>query len=77
MADRGSTSRTIKTKPARSAANDDISPGTNSGANLPQAGSPANDNPSTDDLPACLEVTDDEVRLLDRYLGRQILALFG
>ena len=44
---------------------------------LPHPGSPANDNPSIVDLPACLEVTDDEVRLLHRYLGRQILALFG
>lgn len=43
----------------------------------PLAGRPANDNPPVNDLPPCLEVTDDEVRLLHRYLGREILALFG
>lgn len=76
MADRSSTSRAIRAKPA-SAANDDISLGTDSEANLPQAASPANDNRSNVNLPACLVVTDDEVRLLHRYLGQQILALFG
>jgi hypothetical protein len=44
---------------------------------LPQSGSPANDNPAIIDLPTCLAVTDEEVRLLHRYLGRKILALFG
>lgn len=39
--------------------------------------SPANDNPTLTDLPACLPVTDEEVRLLHRNLGPQILALFG
>ena len=77
MADRSSTRRARSAKPARSAANDDVSPGSSLQANLPQAGSPANDNPSIDDLPACLPVTDEEVRLLHRFLGRQILALFG
>jgi hypothetical protein len=77
MADRSPTSRAIRVKPAISATNDDISPSTDSKANLPQAGSAANDNRSNVNLPACLEVTDDEVRLLHRYLGRQILALFG
>lgn len=77
MANRSSTRGARRVRPARSAANDDISPGADRQANLPQAGSPANDNPSIDDLPACLEITDEEVRLLHRYLGRQILALFG
>jgi hypothetical protein len=40
-------------------------------------GSAANDNPSIDDLPACLAVTDEEVRLLQQYLGQETLALFG
>ena len=35
------------------------------------------ESPLINDLPTCLEVTQDEVRLLHRYLGRQILALFG
>ena len=37
----------------------------------------ANDNPPIDDLPACLAVSDDEVKLLQQYLGQEILALFG
>jgi hypothetical protein len=37
----------------------------------------ANDNPMLDGLPACLPVTDEEVRLLHRYLGAQILGLFA
>ena len=77
MADRSSQRRAKSAKPARSAANDDVSPGADQQANLPQAGSPANDNPSIDDLPTCLEVTDEDVRLLHRFLGRQIFALFG
>jgi len=36
----------------------------------------ANDNPISNDLPACLHVTEEEVRLLQRYLGQQILGLF-
>ena len=77
MANRGPRRQAKCVKPVRSAANDDacaVAPGD---ADLPQSGAPANDNPSIERLPACLEVTDDEVRLLDRYLGRQILALFG
>jgi hypothetical protein len=77
MASPGTKRQAKCVKPARNAANDDaysIAPGE---ADLPQSGSPANDNPSVNDLPACLEVTDEEVRLLHRYLGRQILALFG
>ena len=38
---------------------------------------PANDNPTLDRLPACLPVTDEEVRLLHRHLGAQILGLFA
>jgi hypothetical protein len=37
----------------------------------------ANDNPTLDGLPACLPVTEEEVRLLHRYLGAQILGLFA
>lgn len=77
MANRRSESRAISARPAKSAANDDVSPGADPQPHLPHAGSPANDNPSIEDLPACLEVTDEEVRLLHRFLGRQILALFG
>jgi hypothetical protein len=50
-------------------------------ATSPKAGSvtdvPANDNPASDDLPACLLVTEEEVRILQRYLGQQILGLFS
>lgn len=75
MANRGSKRRARSVRAAKNAANDDaIILGE---ANLPHSGSPANDNPSVDDLPACFEVTDEEVRLLHRYLGRQILALLG
>lgn len=77
MAIRGSRRQARGVKPARNAANDDaylVAPGE---ADLPQSGSPANDNPSIDDLPFCLEISDEEVKLLHRYLGRQILALFG
>ena len=38
---------------------------------------PANDNPAQHDLPPCLGVTDEEVRLLHRYLSREILGLFS
>ena len=41
------------------------------------AGPPANDNASMLQLPACLPVTDDEVRLLHQYLSREILGLFS
>jgi len=77
MADRSSTRRARGARPARSAANDDASPSADRQTKLPQPSSPANDNPSIDHLPACLEVTDEEVRLLHRFMGRQILALFG
>ena len=77
MANRGPIRRAMGSKPARNAANDDACQGAVPATNLPQAESPANDNPSIDDLPTCLAVTDEEVRLLHRYLGRQILALFG
>jgi hypothetical protein len=38
---------------------------------------PANDNPARHDLPACVPITDEEVRFLHRYLGAQILGLFA
>ena len=77
MANRGSKRLARDLTPARDAANDDAYSPVLSEAALPQSGAPANDNPAVDALPACLEVTDDEVRLLHRYLGRQIPALFG
>ena len=77
MANRSSKRQARSVTPARNAANDDACPTTLGEDELPQSGSPANDNPSINDLPACLEVTDEEVSLLHRYLGRQILALFG
>ena len=77
MANCGSRRQARCAKPGRNAANDDACPITASESELPQSGSPANDNPSIEHLPTCLEVKDDEVRLLHRYLGRQILALFG
>ena len=77
MANRGSRRQARFVKPARNAANDDACPTAAREGELPQSCSPANDNPSIEHLPTCLEVTDDEVRLLHRYLGRQILALFG
>ena len=77
MAIRGSKRQARSGKPSRHAANDYAHPIAAYGCNLPQSGSPANDNPPINYLPACLAVTEDEVRLLHRYLGRQILALFG
>ena len=77
MANRGSKRQTGSVKPDRHAANDDANPIVPSEADLPQSGSPANDNSTVINLPTCLEVTDEEVRLLHRFLGRQILALFG
>ena len=77
MTNRGSRQKAGRAILARNAANDEACPIALGEAELPQSGSPANDNPSTDDLPACLEVSDEEVRLLHRYLGRQSLALFG
>ena len=77
MSNRDSRRQARSVRPARSAANDDAYLVAHGEADLPQSGSPANDNPPIDDLPACLDVTDEEVRLLHRYLGRQILALFG
>jgi hypothetical protein len=41
------------------------------------ASPPANDNGDMLQLPACLPVTDEEVRLLHRYLSREILGLFS
>jgi hypothetical protein len=77
MANPSSTRRAESAKLARSAANDEMSPDGGPETSLPQSGSPANDNPAIIDLPTCLAVTDEEVRLLHRYLGRKILALFG
>lgn len=77
MSNRGPRRRALGAARAKHAANDDEFGIGRDAADLPQSGAPANDNPSIERLPACLEVTDDEVRLLDRYLGRQILALFG
>ena len=77
MANRGSRRQARSVRSARHAANDDAHPVIPGEVELSQSSSPANDNPFIEYLPACLEVTDDEVRLLDRYLGRQILALFG
>lgn len=77
MANRSSIRRPMGSKAAQNAANDDVCLCAVPETNLPQVGSPANDNPSIGNLPACLGVTDEEVRLLHRYLGRQILALFG
>ena len=77
MANRDSRRRALGAAHAKHAANDDELGIGRDAADLPQSGAPANDNPSIEHLPTCLEVTDDEVRLLHRYLSRQILALFG
>ena len=77
MANRGSRRQARCVRPARNAANDDAYQIGLAKVELPQSALPANDNPSVNDLPACLAVADEEVRLLHRYLGRQILALFG
>lgn len=77
MANRGSRRQALGATHAQHAANDDKLEIDPDAANLPQPVSPANDNPAIIDLPTCLAVTDEEVRLLHRYLGRQILALFG
>jgi hypothetical protein len=77
MANRGSRWRALGAAHGEIAANDDKFGAGRDAAALPQPGSPANDDASIEHLSACLEITDDEVRLLDRYLGRQILALFG
>jgi hypothetical protein len=65
----------------------DLGPATPTGPSLPlvrgiethssPAVEPANDNCCGLALPPCLEVTDEEVRLLQQYLGREILALFS
>ena len=77
MANRDSRGQARNVEPATNAANDDACLLTLNEAVLPQSGSPANDNPAAVDLPTCLEVTDEEVKLLHRYLGQHILALFG
>lgn len=77
MTDRKSARRISSSRPARRAANDDPPQGSPREAELPPPGPPANDNRLHDNLPACLAVTDEEVMLLHRYLGGQILALFG
>ena len=77
MTKRSSMSRVGGSAPARQVANDDMLFLATQGGDIHTALPPANDNPSIENLPACLAVTDDEVRLLHRYLGREILALFG
>lgn len=77
MTNRSSKRRAGKAQRPGGAANDDVPQESPPAIVVPQVGPPANDNPSIAGLPACLEVTDEEVRLLHRYLGRQILALFG
>jgi hypothetical protein len=77
MANRSSIRRAGGSEPTRNAANDDACLSAVPETNLPQGGSPANDNLAIIDLPTCLAVTDEEVKLLHQYLGRQILALFG
>ena len=76
MTKRGSAQSVRTTTPTPIPANDHALLDTAPGVAVPQKNTPANDNPPVDDLPACLAVTDDEVRLLHRYLGDQILALF-
>jgi hypothetical protein len=58
-------------------ANDDASVDRTPTVPVPCRNTPANDNPAHHDLPPCLAVTDEEVRLLDRYLSREILGLFS
>jgi hypothetical protein len=61
--------------PAPVPANDDAISALNSSAAAPA--SAANDNRPINNLPACLAVSDDEVKLLQQYLSQEILALFG
>ena len=61
----------------RRAANDLKSPVAAATEKAAASGPPANDNPKLDLLAPCLPVTDEEVRLLHRYLGAQILGLFA
>ena len=77
MAKRRSKRLAQDVPPAPVPANDDAFSGAvlNSSAAVPA--SAANDNPPIDDLPARLSVSDDEVTLLQQYLGQEILALFG
>jgi hypothetical protein len=58
-------------------ANDDVSIEWKRDDSVYLSESAANDNPTLDDLPPCLVVTNEEVRLLHLYLGQEILALFG
>ena len=63
--------------PAPAAANDDDRPKQTSPKANAFTDAAANDNPISNDLPPCLLVTEEEVRLLQRYLGQQILGLFS
>jgi len=63
-------------KTIRQAANDRALP-VGVGSEEAGASKPANDNPALEGLPPCLPIMDEEVRLLHRYLGEQILGLFA
>ena len=77
MAKRGSKQRAQDNARAPVPANDDAIPDAGRSSAAITSTSAANDNPPVDDLPACLVVTDDEVKLLRQYLSQEILALFG
>lgn len=77
MAKRRSRRLAQDVPPAPVPANDDAISDAALSSSAAAPGSAANDNPPIDDLPACLAVSDDEVTLLQQYLGQEILALFG
>jgi hypothetical protein len=76
MPERGAVQPVRKTTETPDPANDHSFPLTAAAAASPKC-APANDNPTLHGLPACLPVADEEVRLLHRYLGAQILGLFA
>jgi hypothetical protein len=77
MAERNAVRRQNEKKRVPWAANDRAPPPGRATEEAAASRPPANDNPLLGGLTACLPVTDEEVRLLHRYLGAQILGLFA
>ena len=77
MTNPGPAPASARSHAAPAAANDDERPKSTSPKACSVTDVPANDNPASDNLPACLLVTEEEVTLLQRYLGQQILGLFS
>ena len=76
MAKRDAFRRHSNRHTVRQAANDRAPP-VIPGGEQAQFSTAMNDNRTLESLPACLPVTDEEVRLLHQYLGAEILGLFA